>query len=282
MLATLQRVQLLVRPIGLGQIARVLALQQREALVGKAGMDRKRHRITQTPRENLVRRVGIACLERRKDAAGGRGEHPHRRERESPLACRARLRLGFARRAGIRRRANVDEQTAGAVEHEVFERVQVAGKRRAVGELRLESGQALHDGLERHCRIGGERIEAENPVHHAGVDAAVDADGKPVRHIEAAQQHLDARALGRRRIEQQQTALLRVPAAHVGDDEETRVRHLHDGARKDQPVVFRRDQTGAETGLHGDAQLGKAAASLSGERISALCLCPYFRVRGLP
>ena len=44
----------------------------------------------------------------------------------------------------------------------------------------------------RHGRIGGERIEAENPVHHAGIDAAVDPDRKPVRQIEAAQQHLDA------------------------------------------------------------------------------------------
>ena len=94
-----------------GMIARVLALQQREARVGKARMDRERHRVAQAARENLVLRVGLARPQRRKDAAGRRREHPHRREREGPLARRARLRLGFARRAGIRRRADVDEQT---------------------------------------------------------------------------------------------------------------------------------------------------------------------------
>ena len=65
MLAALERVDLFVRLVGVGQVARVLALQQREAFVGKARMHRERHRVAQAAREHLVRRVRIARLQRR-------------------------------------------------------------------------------------------------------------------------------------------------------------------------------------------------------------------------
>ena len=86
--------------------------------------------------------------------------------------------------------------------------------------------------------IGGKRIETKDLVDRADIDAFVGADAKSVRQIEPREQHLEALPFRGVRVEQQHAAFLWRPAAHIGDDEETRVRHLHQRARKDQAVAL--------------------------------------------
>jgi len=78
-----------------------------------------------------------------------------------------------------------------------------------------------------------------------------------MRQVELGEQHRQALALWRLRIEQQHAASPGVPAAHVDNDEEARVRHLHDSARKDQPVLLAGDEACAIAGAHRDRKFGK-------------------------
>ena len=77
-----------------------------------------------------------------------------------------------------------------------------------------------HDGLDHQLRLLCLQVEAKHPVGRAGIDAAVDAGREPVRDIELAEEHREALAFRRLRVEAEQAAALGIPAARVGNDEQ--------------------------------------------------------------
>ena len=230
-------------------------------------MHRERHRVAQAAREHLMLRTGLARPQRRKNAAGG-GVNSHTAasgDGPSPAA------QGFVSCALVAQASDgapmLTKRRPAASNTKCFSGWELCLSFVPSASVGLQPGQSLDDRLDARGRIGAERIEAENPIHHADIDAAIDPDREAVRQVEPAEQHLEALAGRSLRIEQQQAALLRIPAAHVGDHEQARVRHLRDGARKDQAIVLAGDEPGAIARPHGDAQLGKRTALLRAERV---------------
>ncbi len=222
----------------------------------------ERHRIAQAARIDLDRRVRVAGLQGREDAVRRRRERPYRRERRRAFAGGAGLRFGCGDGALVVRRADVDVEPARSVEHELFERMK-APLRRAVGQFDLQAGKPLNDHLDRRFRRRGQGVEPKHLFRRARVDAPVDPDRQSVRQIEARHQHLDAFALGRPRIQQQQAALAWAPPAHVGDDEQVRARDLDDRARENETIGLAGDEAGAIAGPHADRELRKSERSLA-------------------
>src|SRR4051812_15104352 len=89
--ALLQCVDLLIGLQRVFKVARILALEERETGVRKLRMYRERHGVAEPAREDFARRIGIAGLQRRKDATLRRREGPDRGERRGALARGAGL-----------------------------------------------------------------------------------------------------------------------------------------------------------------------------------------------
>jgi hypothetical protein len=80
----------------------------------------------------------------------------------------------------VRRRADIDQQGPVGGEHELRQRVAIV--------VQPVVGQAGDHVLDRGGRIGGARVEAEDPAHLADIGQAVGTDRQAVRQRQAGQQ----------------------------------------------------------------------------------------------
>ena len=271
MLALFDRVEFLVRLQRIEQVAAVFALQERKAVGRKVGMHRERHRVSQPARIDFAGGVGIARLQRGKDSARRRGECPDRGERRGAFSRDAGP--GDRFEAAIGGRADIDEDAPGLVEHEGLERMNALLDHASVGKRDFPAGQFLDHGLDGALRIWRQRIEPEDRLRRGGVDLAVGPGLQPKRKVQPADQDGDSLALRGVGVEQQQSSLARIPAAHVRDHELAVSRNSDDRSRKDQAVFLAGNQPRAIAVAHADAQfrigVRRLAAALVGQRVSA-------------
>ena len=99
---------------------------------------------------------------------------------------------------------------------------------RAVRQRDAPCRQSLNDRLHSFLGIPRERIKSEYRFRGRRIDLPVEPDGQTKRVVDRLQQDLCAVAGRQRRVKQQQPALERNPATHVGDDELIVTRNLDD------------------------------------------------------
>ena len=178
-----------------------------------------------------------------------------------------------------RRRADVHEQAAGAVEDEMLERMGVARRpscRRRASASAPGRPCRIVSTVAAGCAASGSKRKILSAA--PDVDAAVRADAEPVRQVELAQQHRDALAL--RRVADRAAAAR--PASGSQPPMSATTKKRVSGtctirARKDQPVLLAGDEAGAVAGTHRNGSLGKRAAGLRPERVAAQS---GYRLRG--
>ena len=263
--ALLHRVDFLVRLEGVGQVARILALQERKACAGNCGCTASAIELRRPRAKTSCGGFGSPGFSAGKDPPAGGVNIQIDGQRRRALAGRAGLR--FRRRARRRRRrADIDEERAGAVEHECLSGWRLRSSLVPSDSVGCRPGKPWMMVSTRRGRIGGARIEAEDRVGGAGVDAAVDADAEAERKIEPAQQHLDALPCGRRGSSSSSRPCSR-PQPPMSATTNKRVSGTCTMVRgKISPSSSAGDEAGAIARLHADAQFWKRAACFARAR----------------